>query len=210
MKTVSELLIDSASAEWEAIKETETSVRLDKRIGTVIRRGGRQGNMMPLKKGLRIGIAAACCSLVLITAIYAGYELIPSFRESRFGNFLSFDFGEKDDDGAVFSNRLPEYIPDGWEIHESSVGENAATTVLFNSADASLGYVTIIEQKGSETAIDAKGCTKTEIEVRDGVYGVLYEYPERRILVFKNGVSIFMSATGCSKEELLKIAASIR
>ena len=92
----------------------------------------------------------------------------------------------------------------------SSVEENIATTVMFNSEDSSLGYVTITEQKGSRIAIDANGCEKKEVEVRDGVVGMLYVYRDRMALAFSDGVNIILSARGCAEEELIRIASSIK
>ena len=209
MKGLSDLLICSAEREFDMQAEAETPYGLDGKIDGMIQGSVKPRRAAALRKSVRLIIAASFISVLLISVIYAGCGLIPGFTEKITGGFLSWDFG-KDDDGEPFSNRLPEYIPDGWEIHVSSVEENMATTVMFNSEDSSLGYVTITEQKGSRIAIDADGCEKKEVEVREGIAGILYLYEDRMALVFRDGVNIILSARGCSEEELIRIAASIK
>ena len=208
MKGLSDLLICSANREFDSGRQTPTPSGLDRKIDKMIRKRAKPRGTVALKKSVRLIIAASFLSVLLISAIYAGCGLIPGFTEKITGGFISWDFGK--DDGEPFSNRLPEYIPDGWEIHVSSVEENIATTVMFNSEDSSLGYVTITEQKGSRIAIDANGCEKKEVEVREGIAGILYLYEDRMALVFRDGVNIILSARGCSEEELIRIAASIK
>ena len=209
MKGLSDLLICSANREFDSGRQTPTPSGLDRKIDKLIRKRTGARGAVTLKKSVRLAIAASFISLLLITVIYAGSGLIPGFTEKITGRFLSWDFG-KDDDGEPFSNRLPGYVPDGWEMHVSSVDDYMATTVMFDSEDSSRGYVTITEQKGTRIWIDADGCEKKAVEVRDGVVGMLYVYRDRMALAFSDGVNIILSARGCAEEELIRIASSIK
>ena len=207
-------------AEYDETKmpEHEFSENFKKRMKKLIRSQKKPYYFMINTVGKRV----ASFIIILVLAFTTTVLSVKSLRESVW-NFI-VEVYEKwsilrfvDKDGSSTGNdevpqlvvSMPTYIPKGFLlIHESS--DNISGMYTYRNYD---GYIIDYEQHwindGLQMMIDTEGVETENIKIGtiDGMY---FENKGYRNIIWRNDKYLFYLSSKISKEELLKIAESIK
>ena len=100
----------------------------------------------------------------------------------------------------------PEYIPKGYEL-VSAVGESLKNSVYKDSKENELFFIqTLLSTK---TRFDTEGAIVEDVIV-SGLEGVYVEKDERKILLWHDDEMVFQIIGQITKQELLKMAESMK
>ncbi len=198
--------------EWEAtlpniedIPEPEYSKKHIKRMNKLFdqMRGDKYHHFT--RKTVRVMIIAAVLATLLLTAF-----VIPSSREYLVENFDLFGIYKisEHNNNAVSGEIDVSYIPEGYEL----VGVDNLNKAVTNIYKSENGQLLKITKGASSSSIDfniENGDTE-EIFIENTVYFYVTNSPEMKGVIWNSNDYIYQVRGDFTKEELIKIAESIK
>ncbi|HKM01297.1 MAG TPA: DUF4367 domain-containing protein, partial [Sedimentibacter sp.] len=102
---------------------------------------------------------------------------------------------------------FPHYLPEGYEINSTFINDGGVEISYINKNDEIFIYSYF--DKNSKAGINTENTTETSVLI-NGLEGSIFSKDGYRILVFKSDEYIFIIEGHIEKEEIIKIAKSIK
>lgn len=217
------LLSEEDEKIYDKLRDDETIVNpnqeeLDKKILGMIKnyekKDKRKRNLMLLK---RVSLKAAIFIAVLTIGFAITFTTVDAFKIT----VINFIIEQKEKFSLISLSEnnnisvptelnekyFPHYLPEGYEINSTFINDGGVEISYINKNDEIFIYSYF--DKNSKAGIDTKNTTETSVLI-NGLEGSIFSKDGYRILVFKSDEYIFIIEGHIEKEEIIKIAKSIK
>ena len=149
------------------------------------------------------------CLFITIFSVKALREPFVHFIVETYEKFTSI-FVEKEttNDNIEFKVMVPQYIPEGYVTEEPIITDLDVIYTYFNNDGLYFIYTQDLFDK-IQTTIDTEKTFYEKIQI-DSLEGIYYENKGMNCLVFNDGTYNFSISGYISKDEIIKIAESIK
>ncbi len=217
------LLSEEDEKIYDKLRDDETIVNpnqeeLDKKILGMIKnyekKKKRKRNLMLLK---RVSLKAAIFVAVLTIGFAITYTTVDAFKIT----VINFIIEQKEKFSLISLSEnnnisvptelnekyFPRYLPEGYEINSTFINDGGVEISYINKNGEIFIYSYF--DKNSKAGIDTENKTETSVLI-NGLEGSIFSKDGYRILVFKSDEYIFIIEGHIEKEEIIKIAKSIK
>jgi hypothetical protein len=217
------LLSEEDEKIYDKLRDDETIVNpnqeeLDKKILGMIKnyekKKKRKRNLMLLK---RVSLKAAIFVAVLTIGFAITYTTVDAFKIT----VINFIIEQKEKFSLISLSEnnnisvptelnekyFPRYLPEGYEINSTFINDGGVEISYINKNGEIFIYSYF--DKNSKAGIDTENTTETSVLI-NGLEGSIFSKDGYRILVFKSDEYIFIIEGHIEKEEIIKIAKSIK
>lgn len=217
------LLSEEDEKIYDKLRDDETIVNpnqeeLDKKILGMIKnyekKDKRKRNLMLLK---RVALKAAIFIAVLTIGFAITFTTVDAFKIT----VINFIIEQKEKFSLISLSEnnnisvptelnekyFPHYLPEGYEINSTFINDGGVEISYINKNDEIFIYSYF--DKNSKAGINTENTTETSVLI-NGLEGSIFSKDGYRILVFKSDEYIFIIEGHIEKEEIIKIAKSIK
>ena len=161
------------------------------------------------KRVASIVVVFILCLFITVFSVKALREPFINFVVETYEKFTSI-FVEKDtlDENIEFKVMTPQYIPEGYVAGEPLNDENSYMCIYSNSDGTDLIYTQNLNG-GWQGTIDTENSDYEKIKI-NSFEGIYYINKGMDCLVFNDGIYTFHFSGYISKDEIIKIAESVK
>lgn len=217
------LLSEEDEKIYDKLRDDETIVNpnqeeLDKKILGMIKnyekKDKRKRNLMLLKRvSLKAAIFIAVFTIgfaITFTTVDAFKITVINFIIEQKEKFSLISLSENNNISVpteLNEKYFPHYLPEGYEINSTFINDGGVEISYINKNDEIFIYSYF--DKNSKAGINTENTTETSVLI-NGLEGSIFSKDGYRILVFKSDEYIFIIEGHIEKEEIIKIAKSIK
>lgn len=198
----------------EEFEDYEFSARFEKRMNRLIKRQKKSYYPLINTVGKRVAcyvLVVLVCAIVTVFSVKAWRKPFINFVVRSYEKFTSIfvdrEAVARTTADVEFEIRLPQYIPEGYELIEKYICDN---TVFLKYKNQNGIFITYKQRLFDlwQLHINTESIEYEKINIAS-YEGVFYKNQEINTLIFENGDFSYSIEGDVSKEELFKIALSV-